>query len=149
MGTDQCLAAQTYVALTTFRPDSSPVTTPVWVAALGDRLVVWTPAKSAKVDRLRHDRRIEIAPSNFDGSEVGPSRTGTAELLPRAEWPQARRTMLAKYGWKFREFYGLLRLVQTLRLNKIIRTGRIARAAGGPVPVEITLAEATIKGSHG
>ena len=46
------LSAATYVALTTFRKDGTPVATPVWVSGDGDHLYVWKEAASGKAKRV-------------------------------------------------------------------------------------------------
>jgi PPOX class probable F420-dependent enzyme len=43
--------------LTTLRRDGRPVSVPVWFAALDRRIYVRTPAKTRKVDHVRHDPR--------------------------------------------------------------------------------------------
>ena len=52
------LGGVSFVSLTTFRRNGAPVSTPVWVAADGDDLVVLTPTASGKVRRLRNDARV-------------------------------------------------------------------------------------------
>jgi PPOX class probable F420-dependent enzyme len=133
------LAEQTYLALTTYRRDGTAVRTPVWAAADDDQLLIWTPAASGKVQRVRNQPRVAVSPSTFDGSPTGPSVTGVARLLPRAGQTRARQAMTAKYGWKFREFAIMLGLIQVLRLDRIIRLSRVRRAAGGAVVIAIKL----------
>jgi len=49
------LADEKYVLLTTFRRDSTPVTTPVWVVPLDDgKLAFLTSSGSGKAKRLAH-----------------------------------------------------------------------------------------------
>jgi nitroimidazol reductase NimA-like FMN-containing flavoprotein (pyridoxamine 5'-phosphate oxidase superfamily) len=43
--------------LTTLRRDGRPVSVPVWFAVVGRRIYVRTPAKTRKVEHVRHDRR--------------------------------------------------------------------------------------------
>ena len=45
-----------YIALTTFRRDGTPVSTPVWFVREGNALVVTTQGTSGKVRRIR-DRK--------------------------------------------------------------------------------------------
>ena len=42
----QTLAKSTYLSLTTFRRDGTPVATPVWLARQGDELMVFTARSS-------------------------------------------------------------------------------------------------------
>src|ERR1019366_656853 len=56
------------LALPTFCRNGDPVTTPVWFAADGDRLLVWTEAGSGKVKRLRANPAVTIAPCSVSGT---------------------------------------------------------------------------------
>lgn len=90
-----------YVSLTTFRRTGAPVATPVWAAPDGDGLVVWTRADSGKVKRLRHTRRVTVAPCDVRGRLTGSAVDGTAELLPPAAQAEAREALRRAYGLKF------------------------------------------------
>jgi PPOX class probable F420-dependent enzyme len=133
------LAEEEYVALTTFRRDGRPVTTAVWTAPDGADLVLWTPARSGKVARLRHTDDVRLAPCDRAGTVTGPSISGKAQVLDGAGLDRVRHAMTAKYGWKFREFAALISFVRLTRLHRLLRTGRVRRAAGGAVAVRIIL----------
>lgn len=82
------LSRSTYVRLTTFRRNGTPVPTPVWVvadrSALGGRdgdLLVITGAEAGKVKRLRHNGRVLLVPCDRRG-KVG---AGATELEALAE----------------------------------------------------------------
>ncbi|MGQ7296671.1 PPOX class F420-dependent oxidoreductase [Quadrisphaera sp. KR29] len=82
------LSRQTYVRLTTFRRDGTPVPTPVWVvadrSALGGRdgdLLVITGARAGKVKRLRHTGRVLVVPCD----QRGRPQPGAPELEALAE----------------------------------------------------------------
>jgi len=84
------------VAMTTFRRDGTPVSTPVSIAVSGDRAVFRSFAKAGKTRRLRRDPTVEVAPSTFFGRPLGPAVRGTARLLDgeeakRAAWLLRRR----------------------------------------------------------
>jgi PPOX class probable F420-dependent enzyme len=119
------LAAEEYVALTTYRRDETPVTTPVWAASDGGRLYVYTPSRSGKVGRIRADPEVLLAACSFDGTPHGPAVTARARVLPAPEMRRARRALTAKYGNRFRWFRVVLLL------------GRARRAGGGSVGLEI------------
>jgi uncharacterized protein len=87
-----------YIALTTFRRDGTPVTTPVWFARHDDCLLVWTGAQSGKAKRLRASSAVTVAPCTIRGATVGPAVGGTAVLLPATELPRVRSALRAKYG---------------------------------------------------
>lgn len=68
------LAEERFVSLTTFRASGRRVSTPVWIAADGNALIVTTPRASGNVKRLRRDARIELRPCGRFG-RVDPSTT--------------------------------------------------------------------------
>lgn len=82
------LSRNSYVRLTTFRRNGTPVPTPVWVvadrSALGGRdgdLLVITGAQAGKVKRLRHNGRVLLVPCDRRGTP----ETGATELEALAE----------------------------------------------------------------
>lgn len=99
------LAASSYVLLTTFRKDGTPVATPVWVSRDGDLLYVWTQADSGKVKRIRNDGRVLVGPSDSRGGLQGTEVEGRARVLDSPD-DLARVAGLhrAKYGMQFRLF---------------------------------------------
>lgn len=116
-----------FFALRTFRHDRTAKSTPIWLAPKGGRWYAYTPGRSWKVKRIRHNESVEVATSNFHGEPLGPWRAGHARVLPKTEFPLAKRAMRAKYGSQFLLFQ-LITLVGALRNH------------GGPaVGLEITL----------
>ncbi|RZU31252.1 PPOX class F420-dependent oxidoreductase [Blastococcus saxobsidens] len=99
-----------YVSLTTFRRTGVPVATPVWAAADGDTLVVWTRADSGKVKRLRHTTRVTVAPCDVRGRVQGPAVDGEAEFVAPADRPRALAALRRDYGLTFRLGYVTSRL---------------------------------------
>jgi uncharacterized protein len=75
------LADAEYVALTSYRKDGTPVTTPVWVVADGTALAVWTPRDTYKVKRIRRNPAVTVAPCTFRGALLGPAVSGRAEIM--------------------------------------------------------------------
>ncbi|MBD8506836.1 PPOX class F420-dependent oxidoreductase [Hoyosella sp. G463] len=92
------LAAAKYVLLTTFRKDGTAVGTPLWVAADGQRLLVWTETNSYKVKRIRRDPRVTIAVCGARGKPNGEAVEGRAEVLEQEGTELARRLISEKYG---------------------------------------------------
>jgi uncharacterized protein len=89
-----------YISLTTFKRDGTPVSTPVWVVSDdGERLLVWSAAKTWKVRRIRRDPRVLVAPSTFRGKERGERLTATARLI---DDPGIDSLLREKYGWQKR-----------------------------------------------
>jgi PPOX class probable F420-dependent enzyme len=104
------LPRSTYVSLTTFRRTGVPVPTPVWAAADGDTLVVWTRADSGKVKRLRHTPRVTVAPCDVRGRTLGTPVDAVAEFVPDAGRPQALAALRRAYGLRFQLGYVASRL---------------------------------------
>ena len=108
-----------YVSLATFRRDGTAVATPVWFAAVGERVYVFTAGDAGKVKRLRNSPRARVAPCDARGRPEGGGRDGTARIVTDDALIQCAWTALrAKYGWQLR----LLDLGARL-------TGRIHRRA--------------------
>ena len=103
-----------YVSLTTFRRSGVPVPTPVWAAADGADLVVWTRTDTGKVKRVRHTTRVTVAPCEFRGKTTGEAVEGVAEIIDHAEWPQALSALRRDYGLRFQLGYLTSRVVQRL-----------------------------------
>lgn len=112
------LDRQRYLSLATFRRNGAEVQTPVWFAAVGDRLYVVTGGDSGKVKRLRHSSRARVAPCDARGRVSGAWREATARVIDAEAAPPARAALRTKYGWQVR----LLDIVSRL-------TGRIRRRA--------------------
>ncbi|GAA1482659.1 PPOX class F420-dependent oxidoreductase [Gordonia sinesedis] len=90
-----------YVRLTTFRKDGTAVSSALWAADDAGKLVMFTPAESWKVKRLRRDRRVVVQECDRTGSEVsGEPVTGTAQIVAgdTPEMDQIRQTLIKKYG---------------------------------------------------
>ncbi|MGW3802474.1 PPOX class F420-dependent oxidoreductase [Streptomyces clavifer] len=92
-----------YVSLTTYRKDGTPVATPVWAAADGDELYVWTRSDSWKVKRLRNNPRVLVTVCDVRGriAEGAPSAEGEARLLDKDGTAGVRKVLARKYTWKF------------------------------------------------
>jgi PPOX class probable F420-dependent enzyme len=106
------LGKASFVSLTTFRRSGVPVSTPVWVAADGEDLVVLTPTASGKVKRLRNDERVELRPCSRRGAVApdAPIVAGRAAVEPAAV-EHVRSLVRAKYGLEYRIFMLVERLV--------------------------------------
>ena len=102
-----------YIALTTYRRDGRPVTTPVWAAPINGNLYVVTARSTGKVRRLRATDRVRFAPSNMNGRRIlGAWHEGSGRVV---EDEQRRGEALAalrrKYGWQM----SLAMLINRLR----------------------------------
>ncbi|MEU9206126.1 PPOX class F420-dependent oxidoreductase [Streptomyces sp. NPDC048332] len=99
----QDFARSEYVSLTTYRKNGTPVATPVWAAADGDELLVWTKSDSWKVKRLRNDSRVRVTVCDVRGriAEGAPSAEGTGRLLDEQGTTGVRKAIARKYTWKY------------------------------------------------
>lgn len=97
------LGAATYLSLTTFRKDGTPVATPVWASQEGDRLYVWTETEAGKIKRIRNNGSVLLAPCDSRGGLQGAQVGGTAVVSDDpAVVERLRRLHRAKYGLQFR-----------------------------------------------
>jgi PPOX class probable F420-dependent enzyme len=88
-----------YVALATFRRSGAEVRTPVWFAAVDDRLYVFTAGDSGKVKRLRHSPRARVAPADVRGHVRGAWSEAAVRLVTEpAVIDRAHAALRAKYG---------------------------------------------------
>jgi PPOX class probable F420-dependent enzyme len=86
-----------YLSITSFRPDGSGVTTPVWFVQEGRRLLVETDSHSYKVRRIRHTPFVKVAPCSPTGRLRGDPVDARAELLPQAELGRVEELFARKY----------------------------------------------------
>lgn len=92
-----------YIALTTYRRDGHPVTTPVWSASLNGTLYVVTTKSTGKARRVRATGRVRFAPSNMNGRRIlGEWQEGTGRIVDDdRRRSEARAAVQRKYGWQF------------------------------------------------
>jgi PPOX class probable F420-dependent enzyme len=92
-----------YINLATFRRNGTEVATPVWFAASGAKLYVFTLGDSGKVKRLRNSSRARVAASDARGGVLGTWHTATARVITEpAAIDRAHGALRAKYGWQMR-----------------------------------------------
>lgn len=100
---DAILKAQ-YVALTTYRRDGTPVTTPVWAAAEGGSLFIFSNPNAGKVKRVRNSSRATVAPCTATGTITGAALPAEAFLLSDDQMPKVWKLLVKKYGIAARLF---------------------------------------------
>lgn len=108
------LANETYVSLTTFRKSGDAVSTPVWIVADGDRLLVTTAPSSGKVKRIRHTDRVELTPCDMRGAVADGAETVIATAVVRDD-AEALEAMDAALQKKYGAKYTAIRLAQKVR----------------------------------
>ena len=95
------LERERYLSLATFRVSGAEVRTPVWFAAAGGRLYVFTGGDSGKVKRLRRSSRARVAPCDARGRVTGEWHEAAARVV--AAVPAGTEAALrTKYGWQKR-----------------------------------------------
>lgn len=103
MGPAKVIGAERYITLVTRRRDGSTVSTPVWVADLGDGTVGFTTeAASGKVKRLRNFPEVTMQPCDRRGvvADGSPTWTGRAEVRTGPDAKPTIRAIRRKYGWQ-------------------------------------------------
>jgi len=114
-----------YISLASYRKDGSLVETPVWVAPLEGKLVVFTLRETHKVKRIQRNPAVRVAECDVRGKLLGGWHDGTCELVQDKEHEKRAYAALRKK-------YGLM-----MRMGDVMSTlsGRIKRR----VVLEITL----------
>lgn len=118
------LSRGSYLLVTTFRRDGTPVPTPVWVGRDGDELIVWTQTKAGKVKRVRNNPTVELAECDLRGRPRGQTVKGTARILDAEATERARGLLKKKYG---------------VAGHVVIGTSKVVRGAEGTVCLAISL----------
>ncbi len=136
------LSDERYMALTTFRRDGTPVSTPVWVTPYGqDSVAFWTSSGSGKAKRLAHTQRVIVQPSDARGRPKSGTEPiqATARLVDGDELEQISREVKAKYGFQTRITKLLGTLGGIVKRNRIpygdrgvVVTLDVSPAPGGP-----------------
>lgn len=98
------LKGSQYMNLATFRKSGAAVSTPVWFAQDGNRLVMATDATSGKVKRIRNNPRVTVAPSDMRGKPLGEAATAQARILQGDEAIAAEKLLKKKYGLQWKMF---------------------------------------------
>jgi PPOX class probable F420-dependent enzyme len=88
---------QKTIAVTTYKRDGTPSTSPISIAVDGNHAYIRTWHTSWKAKRLRRNPTVLIAPSTGRGRPTGPALAAKARLLDGDEALRARRLLAAKY----------------------------------------------------
>jgi PPOX class probable F420-dependent enzyme len=96
--------------LTTYRRNGQPVSTLVEIQVRGDKAYFYTWSTTAKVKRLLHTPRAELAPTTLTGKVSGAAIQGLARRLEGAEAAQAARRLKGQWlrwvwKWIYRLYY--------------------------------------------
>jgi len=93
-----------FISLTTFRKSGAGVSTPVWFALDGTRLVMTTDASSGKVKRIRNNAQVELALCDMRGKCLGDTSPAQAKILQGEEASVAEKLLKKKYGLQWSLF---------------------------------------------
>jgi hypothetical protein len=96
------LEGEKYMLFTTFKRDSTPVASPVWLAALdGDAVGFWTSSGSGKAKRLAHTARVTVQACDARGRTKAGSAPieATARVVEGTELEVIRAKVKDKYGF--------------------------------------------------
>lgn len=97
------LGHEPYISLLSYKKDGNGVPTPVWVAPLDGRLVVFTLKDSFKVKRIRRNPEVRVASCTMRGDVRGPWVDGTCVIVDdKAKEARAYAALTKKYGWMMR-----------------------------------------------
>jgi hypothetical protein len=111
------LANERYVAITTFRRDGAPVSTPVWVVSDDPhRLLIATGADTWKVRRIKRNPNVRVAGCSPGGAVHGDAVDGIARLVD--EESLVRSLQHEKYGWQMRTIESLNALLRWVGRGK-------------------------------
>jgi len=95
------LLDESYLSLATFRRSGAAVETPVWFAAAGDHLYVFSAGDAGKVKRLRNSPRSRVAACDMRGRVHGEwIDAETSIVSDPGTIAKADAALRAKYGWQ-------------------------------------------------
>ena len=93
------LSSEKYISLETYRKNDDPVRTPVWFVINEGLVFVVTRDQTGKIKRLRHTKKVRIAPCTIKGKITGGWANGTATILDEEKTKQAVKWRDKKYGF--------------------------------------------------
>lgn len=103
------LAPARYMMLTTFKPNGTPVSTPVQGMTDGDRAYFRAWSRSGTVRRLRRTAAVQVTPSTVLGLfSYGPPMGATARPLRSEEASRVATKLAGKYPPRSRHLILLL-----------------------------------------
>lgn len=88
-----------YLSLKTLRKNGVAVATPVWFAAHGSTLQVYSLASAGKVKRVHNNSSVRVAPCDLRGGLRGEWMRCRARIVIGEEAALGHRLLDRKYGW--------------------------------------------------
>jgi PPOX class probable F420-dependent enzyme len=106
----------TYLSVTTFRKNGTPVLTPVWFFEQDGMLYFETEHDAGKIKRIRNNPHVVIAPCTASGKKTGESLDAHATILTDpADQALALAGLRKKYRGIRQVYYFILNLSMRLR----------------------------------
>ena len=92
-----------YINLGSYRKNGTLAKTPVWVAPLEGKLVIFTLRESYKVKRIRANPRVKVARCDVRGKLLGDWLEGSCAIVEdRTHEERAYAALRKKYGLMMR-----------------------------------------------
>lgn len=91
------------------RANGEPVGTPVWFAAINDRVFLRTETGSAKVKRIKRRSVVKVAACTLRGTPINDYIECVARIVPPEHEPEAEAALRRQYGLARRLFSVLVR----------------------------------------
>jgi PPOX class probable F420-dependent enzyme len=98
------IASHRYVSITTRKRDGSTVSSPVWIAPVGDGTAGFTTGSdSGKVKRIRNFADVTLRPCDARGrvADGAPEVRATASVVEGPDAKPVTSAVKQKYGWQF------------------------------------------------
>ena len=98
------IASHRYVSITTRKRDGSTVSSPVWIAPLGDGTAGFTTGSdSGKVKRIRNFADVTLRPCDARGrvADGAPEVRATASVVEGPDAKPVTSAVKQKYGWQY------------------------------------------------
>lgn len=92
-----------FVLLTTFRKSGIGVPTTMWFAHGQGKLYMVTGRNSGKIKRIRHEKRVLLAPCDMMGNILGAEIEACAHELLADQHTYADALLARKYGEEYEE----------------------------------------------
>jgi len=93
------LQNQKYLALETFKKNGDAVKTPVWFVIKNNLIYIVTREDTGKIKRLKNNKKVRLAPSNFKGNPIGDWVFGTVNFSSEDETKEVITLRRKKYGF--------------------------------------------------
>jgi uncharacterized protein len=123
------LTSTRYALLRSFRPDGTPVDTPIWFGVQGNSVVFRTKV-GPKTKRLAARPDVELTACDYRGHLRGDAATftGRATILSGGEATEANRVLHRRYGWQW-NIVPMLKIPGVVNVHRNLSIGEKLRRA--------------------